>query len=234
MADELSPATLASLAVPGSGQLLRDRDRGWAYLGVEALALLGYLERSRSGDALRDRYRDLAWEVARIRNRPREDGDFGYYEALAQYPSSGAWDRDADAEGIQPETDPDTYNGRIWTLAREIYLGGGRGEPGSEGYDRALAYYRERGYGPGMRWSWSDEPRARARYRNLIDRSDARFQEATIALGVVLGNHILSAVDAYVASRLDGGQGDHALRLGPVRGPAPGLTGWGLRVDLYR
>lgn len=228
-----STATLASLALPGSGQLVQGRDRGWAYLGVEAMAVLGYLERSRSGDRLRSRYRDLAWEVARIQTELRRDGDFGYYEALGEYASSGAWDRDPATEGLQPETNPETYNGRIWKLAREIYLGADDGEPGSEAYERALDYYRERGYGPGMRWSWPDDPEARQRYRGLIDRSDERFREATIALGIVLGNHILSAVDAFASSRLGAHPGSHSLSLGPVRRAGPTPT-WGLRVDFYR
>ncbi len=224
-------SALASLVLPGAGQWIQGQERAWSYLGVEVLAVLGYLERTGSGAELRNRYRDLAWRVARDRVQPRIDGDFDYYEAVADFPASGARDRAPDVGGIQPETDPTTYNGRIWELAREIYSVDGSSTD-SEAYRRALEYYRERSYGPELAWSWTGADGARAEYRDLIEESDSRFREATIALGIVLGNHILSAVDAYVSELLGAEERSH-LSIRPWRTPA-GETGLGIRLNLYR
>lgn len=221
-------AFLASLILPGAGQWLRGEARGYVYLALEAAGWAAYLHRRSEGRRLRGDYRDFAWRTARSGSAgPRVDGDFGYYEALAQYPASGAWDAEPDRPGLQPETDPSTYNGSIWALARDLYLSG-EGEPGTEGRSRALEFYRTRGYPPEMAWDWSGDSGSLNRFRDLIDESDGAFRDATLLLGVVAANHLVSAVDGFVTGR-SSSEGAPSVRLERPPGPAGGIR---LRVDL--
>lgn len=217
--------TLLSLALPGSGQLREGKERGWAYLALEAVAWGAWAQRRHRGGELRARYRDLAWETGRIRSGARVDGDFPYYERLAAWPRSGEYDA-APEPGLQPETDPGSYNGHVWSLAAGLFLGSRPPEPGSDDYARALDYYRDRAYGEAFLWDWSADPDARTRVAELIQDSDDRFREATMVLGAVLANHLVSAVDAYLStSTLD----RTSLRFAP--GP-DGPTGrW--RISLH-
>lgn len=201
-ADGAGRTFVASLIVPGSGQWLRGQSRSYAYLAVEAIGWGVFLHRRFEGDRLRERYRDLAWNAARShRGGPRVDGDFDYYEVLGRFESSGVWDADPTRPGLQPETDPDTYNGSIWSLARDLYLAGAE-DPDSAAWERAIEFYRERGFPPEMEWDWSRNPAAHRQYRGLIDRSDGAFRDATLVLGVIVANHLLSAVDGYLSARL--------------------------------
>lgn len=219
---------LASLVLPGAGQWLRGEPRGYVYLALEAVGWAAYLHRRSEGRRLRGDYRDLAWRTARSGSPgPRVDGDFAYYEALARYQASGAWDAEPDRPGLQPETDPSTYNGSIWALATDLYPSG-EGDPGSEARSRALEFYRARGYPPEMAWDWSEDSRSLERFRNLIDESDGAFRDATLLLGVVAANHLVSAVDGFVTGR-SSSEGAPSFRL--ERSPTP-VGGVGLRVDL--
>lgn len=213
--------TLLSLAIPGTGQLRDGKDRGWAYLALEAAGWAAWAERRHRGGELRTRYRDLAWEAGRIQSGPRMDGDFPYYETLASWERSGAYDADAGAGGIQPEEDVTTYNGSIWSLARGLFLPPGGADEESEAYARALEYYRNRAYGEAFLWDWSGSPGAQARLGDLIEESDDRFQQATIVMGAVLVNHLASAVDAWLSTTFD--IDDTALQFRPAvfgpRGP---------------
>lgn len=189
----------ASLLLPGGGQWLQGQRRSYAYLAVEALGWALFLHGRHRGAGLRDRYRELAWRVARDgRGTGPDVPGFEYYEALARYGASGAWDRDPGRPGLQPELDPGTYNGRIWALARELHPGETEDEEGS----KALEYYREHAYTPDLWWDWSRNPEAADRYRRLIDDSDGAFRRATAVLGVIAANHVLSAVDGFLSVRL--------------------------------
>ena len=195
---------VTSLVVPGGGQWLQGQSRAYLYLGLELVGWGAFVQGRLDGSDLRDRYRDLAWNVARGGDGdPAGEGDFRYYEALADYPSSGAWDLDPAREGLQPETDPETFNGTVWSLAREIYsLAENDGEGDSEARRRALEYYRRNGYPPEMSWSWIGHPDAAERYRRLIEESDDAFRRATIVLGMIAANHVLSAVDGFLSARI--------------------------------
>lgn len=217
-----------SLALPGAGQLREGRSRGWAYVALEAVAWTFWAERRHAGGTLRTRYRDLAWDVGRIRNGPRVDGDFPYYETLSHWDRSGSFDAEPSLPGLQPETDPETYNGSIWALARGLYLPPGGDGPGSEAYHRALEYYEERAFGEAFLWDWTGDPRGRSELAGLIEESDDRFRQATLALGAVLANHLASAVDAFLSSSLD--IDDTSLRVRPeVFGPR---RAWNLSLHI--
>lgn len=199
-------AFLLSAVLPGTGQRMLGQDRWVAYLAAEAWAWAQYLARRREGHNLQDRYRDLAWLVARrVSSGPRVDGGFEYYEALTQFQASGAYDIDPDGLGIQPEENPETFNGSIWELAREIFF---LDEPGtpidveSEQYKRALQYYLSRAYSPVFAWNWSSSTLQQEEFARLIRSSDENLRRGTTMVGVIIANHLVSAVDALVSGRL--------------------------------
>lgn len=201
----LRPGLLSAVA-PGAGQYSLGTSRWILYVALEATALYWYFDRRAAGREFEADYRDLAWEVARsgIVGGERRDGDFRYYEALARYERSGAFDVDPNRDGVQPETDPSTYNGSIWALARAMFFPAGVDSLPEDApeYRSALEYYVERAFGPEFLWSWADDPSARLRYVRLIEESDGARRSATLALGLVLANHLASAVDAFVTARL--------------------------------
>jgi hypothetical protein len=195
--------TLLSLALPGAGQHVLGQRRKWAYLALEVAGWAVYLERRAAGGDYRDRYRDFAWDRARLQSGARVDGDFAYYETLSKWARSGAFDADPGLAGVQPEPDPATYNGSIWSLASQIFLPSGSPVPETDPtYQAALAYYQERAYATVMLWDWTGAlPGQREELGRLIEAGDDRFRQATTALGIVIANHLLSAGDAYLAAR---------------------------------
>lgn len=197
-----SGATVASAILPGAGQFWQGRKRWVAFLALEAVAVGYHLDARADGHRFRRAYRDLAWEQARGAPVPRVDADFDYYERLTHWTRSGQYDADPGAPGVQPERDPTSYNGAQWELAAELYLDGNPDAlPGTMGYTDALRFYEERAYDDTLVWDWSGIPEEQVRFARLIERSDARFQRAGVALTVVIANHLLSAVDAFVAGR---------------------------------
>ena len=230
VADTASPGpspertALYSLLLPGAGQLVRGQRRWVAYAAAEAVAWYVHLDTRGRGLDLRDAYRALAWEVPRGRTGPPVVDDFEYYERMGTWTRSGAWDVDDASPGVQPETDPETYNGAVWTRAEEIFLGAGGAEPGDPAWSRALEYYRERAYPPELLWDWSGTGAARERFTNLIRESDDELGDATMMLGLIALNHLVSAADAFVSGRLretTGGRVDAGLAFVPLSGPRP-------------
>lgn len=232
-------AVLYSALLPGLGQRSLGKGRWTAFVAAELWAVLQYVDQRSEGRRLEDRYRDLAWLVARrVSSGPRVEGDFEYYEAMTRYSASGAWDADPQSPGVQPEEDPETYNGTIWTLAREIYLpedGGNAEEPGSPQFEAAIAYYLSRAYTPDLTWSWGNNDLQQAEFARLIEASDENLRQATTMIGIILANHLLSAVDALVIGRLQAqGEEEPHLRVRllpvPFQPPALGVT---LRFSLF-
>ncbi|MFP3949335.1 MAG: hypothetical protein ACLFWG_11470, partial [Longimicrobiales bacterium] len=194
---------LASLAAPGSAQWMHGQHRTWLYMGMELVGWLGFLHARHRGADFRDAYRDVAWSYARVDAVGEDfDGGFDFYETLGQWTASGAWDADPETDGVQPETDPSTYNGNIWSLASDLYLSGEGAASDPEALQMALLYYRERAYRPEQAWNWSGNSSQLERYRDLIERSDDSFRRATVILGAVVANHLLSAVDGFLSSRV--------------------------------
>ncbi len=197
---------LYSALIPGTGQRVLGQERWVAYLAGEVWAWAQYLERRREGRNLQDRYRDLAWLVARrVSSGPRVDGNFEYYESMTKFQASGAYDIDPDELGVQPEPDPETYNGSMWTLARQIFFLDDPDAPveiGSDQYKKALRYYLSRAYAPELAWNWSNNTLQQAEFSHLIQESDENLRRSTTMVGVILANHLLSSVDALVSGRL--------------------------------
>ncbi|HUH14237.1 MAG TPA: hypothetical protein VMK65_14080 [Longimicrobiales bacterium] len=204
----------------------------WVLYGaLEAWAVLRYLERSGRGRELAHDYRELAREVARrISTGERPEGSFDYYEALTHFAASGAFDHSQDQPGLQPETDPETHNGRVWELARAIYLPGGEGGPGTPAYERALEYYRTHAVGAEFAWAWGANGLEQQVYQDLIRGSDEAVRDATAMLGIILANHIVSAIDALVMARLQRARTTDPARL---RGSFDPLTDrWSVGVHI--
>ncbi len=197
---------LYSAIVPGAAQWQMEQWRWAGYVALEAAAWIGFWDNRRSGSDLRRRYRDLAWFVARsnVYEGQRTDGDFEYYETLSRFRASGAFDSDPFRVGIQPEPDSSTFNGSIWALAREIFFPamGPTPEPGSPEFMRALEFYRARGYRPEMAWDWGNRLEDMEDFTNLITRSDDRLRRSTTMIGLVIANHLFSAVDGFISARL--------------------------------
>jgi hypothetical protein len=204
----LSPghAFLASAILPGAGQYLQATDRWVPYVVVEAWALVRYVSRRSDARTLERRYRDLAWSVARrggISVPPRRDSVFEYYEDMTRFGASGSFDADPREPGVQPENDRETFNGQIWDLAQALFSNA----------DQALAYYQSRAIPPTFAWAWGESNLEQQVFEELIHESDESFRDATTALGIILANHMISAVDALVLARLrTSGAGDRRIR----------------------
>lgn len=199
-------AFLLSAIIPGAGQWALGQNRWVAYAAGEVWAWVQYFESRREGRRLQDSYRDLAWLVARrVSTGQRVDGSFEYYESMTQFTASGAFDRDPTEIGIQPEEDPETFNGSVWALAGEIFFSDASGLPpeeGSDQYNQALRYYLSRAIPPRLAWNWSDNTLQQAEFAELIRASDENLRRGTTMIGLILANHLLSAVDALVSGRL--------------------------------
>jgi len=195
---------LASAIVPGTGQAWLGQDRFVAYLAVEAYAWARYAADAREGRDARVSYRNLASEVAR---RPfsvtRPVGDFDYYERMEHFAQSGAFDAIPGGE-LDPEPDTTTANGATWLLARQTFWSNPSVPPPrqSNEYKFAEEFYRERAVGPAYRWSWSNAQLEYAEFRRTIRRSNNAYRNSLEDLGLVIANHALSTVDAFITVRL--------------------------------
>ena len=195
---------MASAILPGTGQLLRGQDRGAVYMVVEAFFVVRFFSLWSDGRRERTRFRDLAFNVARRSFAPvARDTVFEYFEQMAKFIESGPVDVDP-GPGLIPPTDERTFNGSIWALARETFFENPDLTPGvtTDQYQRALAFYRERAVGPNFRWSWRNAGLEQDLFRQTIQQSDEAFRRAQQQLGLLLANHLISAVDAFVSERL--------------------------------
>ena len=201
----ISPWAIAASAVlPGTGQAMLGVNRGLPYVAIEALAWTAYVKASRDYRRRRDDYRNLAANVARAPFTPiRPNGDFAYYERMSHYPESGRYATVVDGVPL-PESDTTTWNGATWLLARRTFWSDPDTPPdmSSPEWERALAFYRKRAYDELYLWSWSGAPREFALFRDLIGESNDANRRAMLHLGVIIANHVLSTVDAFITVRL--------------------------------
>jgi len=195
---------LASLLLPGAGQLLGGQDRGAVYLATEIYLVSRFLQLDREASRDADRFQSLAYDVARRAYSPtRRDTVFEYYEQMERFAESGRYDVDS-GPAFMPETDARTYNGSVWLLARRTFWEDPNvpPDPTSPPYWRALQFYQARAIGPGFQWSWRDHSLEHEVFRETIRRSDDGFRRAQNQVGLLLANHVVSAVDALISSRL--------------------------------
>ncbi|PYO92374.1 MAG: hypothetical protein DMD62_13370 [Gemmatimonadetes bacterium] len=200
---------LASLIVPGTGQLLGNQDRGAVYLAAEVYLLSRYLQLDHDATREARHFQDLAFDVARHPYDPlRKDTVFEYYEQMERFIESGAYDTDPGGAFL-PETDAQTYNGAMWLLARRTFWEDPDvpPDPTSPEYWRAVQFYQSRAVGPNFQWSWRDHSLEHEVYRDYIRRSDTAFRRAQSSIGLLLANHVISAVDALISARMSAAAG---------------------------
>jgi hypothetical protein len=223
MNDNAGLPFLLSAVLPGAGQYQLGKDRWVAFLALETWAWATYFDQKSHGRQLERRYRDLAWSVARrVDAITRRDTVFAYYEAMADLHDSGRFDMDPLAAGVQPELDTLTYNGKQWQLAKSFYFPRGLDfVPGTQEYEAALQYYRTNAIPVGYGWSWEQSELEQEFFGRLIGESDDAFRRATRSLGLILANHVASAIDALVTARLQAvSEGARRLRVGSELEPA--------------
>jgi hypothetical protein len=207
---------LASAIVPGSGQLVMRQRRGVPYLAAEAFLIVQYLSARDDAREFRGEYQRLA-EVARsFFTNDFPVGDFEYYERMEQFVESGAFDLDANGL-LVPETDTTTFNGFTWRLARSTFWEDPdvAPPPDSDAYQRAIEFYQERAVRDEFRWSWQNAQLEQDLFRQTIQRSNSAFRRTSQYLGVLIANHALSAIDAFVmlrVSRDPGPTGEYRLQ----------------------
>jgi hypothetical protein len=195
---------LASLLVPGTGQLLGRQDRGAIYLAAEIYLVSRFIQLDREAQRETSRFQQLAYEIARRTFTPtRRDTVFEYYEQMERFVESGRYDSDP-GDAFTPESDPSTYNGSVWLLARRTFWEDPDvpPDPTSPMYWRAIQFYQARAVGPAFRWTWRDHSLEHEVFRESIRRSDNAFRRAQSQVGLLLANHVVSAVDALISNRL--------------------------------
>lgn len=195
---------LASLFVPGMGQALSRQDRAAAYGAVELYALSRYIQLQHQANVNADLYHQLAFAVAqRGFASVRRDTIFEYYEQMEKFTASGRFSVGSGA-AIVPETDPTTYNGSVWLLARRTFWADPNAPPplNSPQYLAADSFYVHHAIGPNYYWSWQNSGLQQQAFRDLIRSSDDGYRNAQAQLGMLLANHIVSALDALISNRL--------------------------------
>jgi hypothetical protein len=219
-------APVASAVFPGTGQAILGVNRALPYVIVEAFGWTSYVRHSQEYRRRRDGYRDLAARVARAAySTLKPNGDFEYYERMSHYQESGRYDVISGGR-LNPETDTTTYNGAVWLLARRTYWADPSVVPDttSPEWTRAVAFYRARAYDQLYRWSWTQAPLEYAAFVDLIGESNDANRRAMLDLGVIIANHVLSTVDAYITLRL---RHDVSRQEFAIEGTLPlGRLGW--------
>lgn len=196
-------APLASAVVPGAGQAIQRKQRALPYVAAEAFLLVQFVDSRRTGRVQRSEYRDLA-QIARSFFTDRfVVGDFEYYERMQHFIESGAFDVNPGGE-LEPEEDETTFNGTTWRLARLTYWEDPEVVPPreSEEFKRSIDFYSNRAIKEEFRWSWRNAQFEQDVFSRTIQRSNSAFRLSSQYLGVLIANHALSAVDAFITLRL--------------------------------
>jgi hypothetical protein len=127
--------------------------------------------------------------------------------------------------------DERSFNGSVWALALRTFVANPDSlpDPDSEEYQRALEFYRERAVGPNFQWSWRNAGLEQDLFRQSVRQSDEAFRRVTQQLGLLLANHLLSAIDALASTRAARNNRAVSVRLGewPARRGA-GTTWWAM------
>lgn len=210
---------LLGLLVPGLPQFFDGKVRSYGYFAVEGIGVAGLVLLTSEGSSNERRYINLA-RAARgnfiypgLRNNPGESVDpmlagFGeYYEDLLKWPSSGDFDNDPSLEGVQPETDPRTYNGHQWEIARinnYSTTNGGVPVPASPAeVQAALEAYMNKVYPSQYNWDWTGLDDENDRYHRIFDKSENAYRQRSTFAAILFANHLVSALDVLIAERIN-------------------------------
>ena len=204
-------APLASLILPGSGQVLMRQQRAVGYLAAEGFLWLQAINAKRDINRSRADFRQIAADVARSSfGTTRPPGTWDYYETLEDKNSSGKFDLNVGGK-FTPEMDTTSYNGTKWLEARETYWVDPFVAPaeGSVQYQQAISFYQERAVPDNYRWSWIDHQLEKDQYKQTIRDANSSRQRYVSTIGLIAANHLVSMVDAYISVRLNrfGGAG---------------------------
>lgn len=197
-------APLASAVVPGTGQALLKQQRSLAYVVAETFLVLRAVQSNKDYRTARDRYRELAADVARVKfGAVRPVGPWEYYEEMVKFDASGVYSSGGPGQLI-PETDVSTFNGKQWLLARQQFWTNANVPPAPDKpeYKRALDFYASRAVKDSFLWSWRDQTLAQTEFRERITESNNSNQRYVTAVSFVAANHIVSLIDAYITVRL--------------------------------
>jgi hypothetical protein len=193
-----------------------------AYLATEAWAVLEFANQRTEARRQQNRYHGLARDVARsVFGASAPTGTWAYYEAMEHYVESGVFDRLPGGD-VDPELDVETYNGAMWLLARQTFWTDPTVPPlvSTAQYRSALNFYLNRAIRSEYRWSWRNAQLEQDLYVRTIRRANTSFRDARQALGIVIANHLLSSVDAFVTLRVEGLEGGSGRGLA-LRGSLP-------------
>ncbi|MGI9078823.1 MAG: hypothetical protein ACR2G6_16075 [Gemmatimonadaceae bacterium] len=208
-------APLASSVIPGVGQAIQGKQRALPYVAAEAFLLVQYLDSRRTGRIQRREYRDLAQIARSFFTDNFQVGDFEYYERMQHFIESGAFDVIPGGD-LEPEPNETTFNGTTWRLARLTYWEDPEIAPprDSEEFRRSINFYSDRAIREEFRWSWRNAQLEQDVFSRTIQRSNSAFRLSSQYLGVLIANHALSAVDAFITLRLSRGrEPSHTYRL---------------------
>lgn len=177
-------ALLASLALPGAGQLLNGDRRGFIYLGVEAgawFARASYLDAARNKEGESERYARRHWDYTRWSGTTGEDGCL--YSARADSALTALANRDLD----------------------RYYDALGKQDDYRCGWDDFRS-----GYDPDNPNSSSAH---RLDFRKMRNQSNDLQDKASLAMTVLVLNRIVSGIDAFQTARRARAGGGSALHL---------------------
>ena len=76
----------------------------------------------------------------------------------------------------------------------------------SEEFRRSIDFYANRAIKEEFRWSWRNAQFEQDVFSRTIQRSNSAFRLSSQYLGVLIANHALSAVDAFITLRLSRGR----------------------------
>jgi hypothetical protein len=228
---------LFSALLPGSGQLYQGQRRGYLYLAAEVASIAGWVVFRNKGGDTKEEYISFAWDFARDGISSRNvRGDDEYYEHIARYQKSGDFSRDPnydinDPTTIKPNTEDwddncqSCFNVKQWDIARITYFqqdSTGEYTVGTPADSlAALQYYAGRAYQSIYYWDWTkggletNSGALQHQYLDLRDESNLAYQRATVSLVVLMANHAISVVDAFISSKIElpGGDGENRTKL---------------------
>jgi hypothetical protein len=208
----------------------------WGFFSNE-----GHNNEDEYADFARENARETAanwddyWIPIKDRIQPWIKGDWDYYEHMSQYRRSGRYDRDLNSDyhvtsnirDLDPETEwDDSFNYRQWGISRinylrpdpenpEVYVGTSADTVAAKEYYAAIAVTEA------YAWDWGPPEFGGTANRNqfarIIDDANSAFRKASFSVGMLLANHVVSTVDAYISVKT------YNSKLG-------GPTGLGLRM----
>jgi hypothetical protein len=193
---------VASLVVPGTGQLAMWQPHGVAYLAAEVYEWLQYAESRRDRNRSRDEFREIAL-VARRPFGGAANGPWSYYERVEERVASGMYNA-TPGQPLTPETDTSTFNGKLWEKAQNLFFIPGAPEPARTDprFQSALAFYDSAAVKDGFLWSWRDDQLTWDVYKSAVARKNQATRNMRMAGGIIMANHLLSAIDALATVRL--------------------------------